>query len=618
MHRHLFISALLAVWYCSSLAQIQRVEPLNWWVGMKNPSLQLMVYGQKVGELVPRLTYPGVKLVKYTHGDSKNYLFIDLVIDKSVRAGKMTINFTKEGKTVHQYQYELKNRKPGAASIKGFDASDVVYLVTPDRFVNGDTTNDAIAHTREPVINRSSDFARHGGDLRGMINSLPYLKKLGITAVWPQPLLENDMAEYSYHGYAITDFYKVDPRFGTNEDYIEFADKARALGIKLIFDGVLNHIGKSHWWMQDLPFRDWINYAGNPRITTHRRTVNQDPYASRFDTDFFTRGWFTTEMPDMNASNPYTAVYLIQNTIWWVETLGAGGVRQDTYSYSGKDLLKVWTCRMMEEYPRTSLVAEEWSLNPVITSYWQRGRKNLDGYSSCLTSPMDFPLQAALVQALREKEDVQSGKGLLKLYEALANDVIYPEPLNVMVFGDNHDMDRMFTQLGNDTALHKMALAYLCTVRGIPQIYYGTEVLMHNSSHPHNHGVIRSDFPGGWEGDTRNAFSGEGLDVSEKSVQEYLRLLLNWRRDARVIHEGNTKHFVPHDGVYVYFRYKEGATVMVIINKNERAKELDIDRYAEMLKKESSGRNVITGERVTLNGYQVPARAAVVMEIVKN
>jgi glycosidase len=603
--------------FIPSLAQVSRVDPANWWVGMKDPRLQLMVYGNGIGETVPRIRYSGVTVKKVHKADSRNYLFIDLNVEPNTKPGTLTIEFLREGRVAHEFSYSLLPRRKPADAYQGFSSADVICLITPDRFVNGDETNDIINGMRENAIDRSSPGARHGGDIRGIINSLGYLADMGFTAIWPQPMLENDMKAYSYHGYAITDHYKVDPRFGTLDEYRELAQKASSKGIKLIFDGVVNHIGSNHWWMKDKPFRDWLNFPDSLVLTNHRRTVNQDPYASGYDRNLMSNGWFDVTMPDMNNRNPFMAEYLIQHTIWWTETLQLGGIRQDTYGYSDKEFLRKWSCRMMQEYPNFNIVGEEWSLNPLVTSYWQQGKKNADGYESCLRTVMDFPLQSALVRGLLEKEERYGfDRGLGRLYEALANDFVYPRPGDILVFGDNHDMDRIFTQLGNDIALTKMAMTFLLTVRGIPQVYYGTEILMQNSAHPNDHGVIRSDLPGGWKADTASVFTGKGLSAGQQEMQTFLRRLLNWRKSSEAIAKGRTMHFAPFNGVYVYFRYTDIACVMVIMNKNNAAVQVDTKRFEEILGTRSSGYDVMTGRTLSLKDpINIPARTATVLTL---
>ena len=597
-------------------AQIQHLEPLNWWVGMKNPSLQLLINGNGIGETTPVINYTGITVKKVTKGDSKNYLFIDLLIKKNTKPGKLIISFKKENKTVYTYNYSLLARQHDTAQFKGFNSSDAIYLIVPDRFVNGDYNNDVIEGLKENNINRNFDGGRHGGDIRGIINSLGYIKDMGFTAIWPTPLVENDMPAYSYHGYAITNHYKVDPRFGSLDDYKELAVKAKQKGLKLIFDEVLNHTGTGYWWMNDLPFKNWLNRPDSFVMTNHRRTVNEDLHASAYDKDLMTNGWFDKTMPDMNGQNPFMANYLIQNTIWWIETLQLSGVRQDTYGYSDKTFLKNWSCSILNEYPNFSTVGEEWSLNPLITSYWQKGKENRDGYKSCLTTTMDFPLQAALVDALKEPEDFYAGKGLSKLYEALANDFVYADPNKIMVLGDNHDMDRLFMQLNQDVDLTRMAVTYLLTIRGIPQIFYGTEILMQNTGHHKVDGLIRSDFPGGWKEDSANAFTGTGLTANQKNMQAYVKQLLNWRKNTRVIANGKTLHFAPFDGAYVYFRYNKGKTIMVVMNKNEKEISIDTKRFAEILKDKNTATNIITGESISITKEcKIAAKAATVFEI---
>jgi glycosidase len=525
--KHTFLFFVIALCFGQlGFSQIKHVEPLNWWVGMKDPQVQLLVNGDDIGETVPQISYPGVTIKGFTKGDSKNYLFID---------------------------------------------------------------------------------------------HLDYLKELGYTAIWPTPMLENNMPAYSYHGYAITDHYKVDPRYGTLEEYKELSAKMRTRGMKLIFDEVLNHTGTHYWWMNDLPFKDWLNYPPpHPyTVTNHRRTVNQDIHASEYDKLIWSKGWFDKTMSDMNGKNPFMANYLIQNTIWWIETLQLGGIRQDTYGYSDKTFLKNWSCRIMNEYPNFSLVGEEWSVNPLITSYWQKGKQNTDGYSGCLTTVMDFPVQAALIQSLNGEEGESYNAPFTKLYEALANDFAYPDPNHILVMADNHDMDRLYMQLKQDPALVKMAVTYICTIRGIPQLFYGMEINMDNTPHHKNDGIIRSDFPGGWKGDSINAFTGQGLTDQQKDMQGYVKQLLNWRKQHPVIANGKTVHFAPFDGLYVYFRYDEKKTIMVIMNKNNKETNVNCERFSEILGQKSTAKDVLTNQLFNLQqGINVKPKTTTVLEII--
>mgnify|MGYP000851822476 FL=1 len=595
MNKCLFTAFLVALFPLILPAQIYHTEPTNWWVGMNNPDFQLMVHGKDVGLTHPEINYQGVVIKKVNPAFSKNYLFIDIYVSATTKPGPFMIFFIRDGDTVYTQPYTLLARDKNIP-IKGFNSSDVIYLLNPDRFANGDYTNDVVVPMKEQKVDRKNPDARHGGDIRGIINHLDYISKMGFTALWPTPLVENDMPLPSYHGYSITNHYKVDPRYGTLEDYKELATKAREKGIKLIYDEVLNHVGTGYWWNNDLPFQDWYNKADSIELTNHYRTVNQDMYASAFDRDLMVHGWFVNHMADMNSENPFVANYLIQNTIWWIETLHLGGIRQDTYGYSDKSFLREWSCRVMNEYPDISMVGEEWSYNPLIVSYWQKGKVNVDGYTSCLTSVMDFPIQSALITSLNSYDTSRWAKNMSLLYEALANDFVYADPQKIMVLGDNHDMDRLYTQLNKDIALTKMAVTYLLTIRGIPQIYYGTEVLMDNTGFHKNDGVIRSDFPGGWKGDLVDGFTTKGLSADQKDMQNYMRQLLTWRKANPVIANGKTMHFAPFNSVYVYFRYNDEKMVMVVMNRNEKDQTIDLSRFKEIMGVKTKIANALTGE----------------------
>jgi glycosidase len=584
-----------------------------WWAGMKSTELQLMVYGEKISAADVSLKYQGVELVAVTKVQSPNYLFIDLKLADNVQPGKFDIQFTAGKKVIATYNYELKVREKGSATRTGFDGSDVIYLVTPDRFVNGNPNNDQVEGMREKPDRKNKD-GRHGGDIRGIINSLDYLQKMGFTAVWLNPVLENNMTDFSYHGYSTTDFYKVDPRYGSNEEYRQLNDELDKRGMKLIMDMIFNHCGSEHWWMDDLPMADWINNFPEYKITTHRRTVNQDPHASEADRKAMVDGWFVPTMPDLNQRNPYMEKYLIQNSIWWIEYVGLEGIRQDTWPYPDKDMMATWTKQVLAEYPGFNIVGEEWTNNPAIVSYWQKGKNNADGYECYLPSLMDFPLQNAVSEGLRKQESWAGG--LLQIYESLANDFLYPDPYNLVIFPDNHDMSRFYVQVGEDAALLKMGLAFFLTTRGIPQIYYGTEVLMRHEGD--EHGNIRADFPGGWQGDKVNALTGEGLSKEQKEMQDYISKIQNWRKNKPVIHSGKLMHFVPEDGIYTYFRYNNDEAVMVILNKNETDKTVDAKRFSEMSKGYLSGREIITGKEIAdISEIKIPAKSAMIVELAK-
>ena len=527
---------------------LERVEPPYWWTGFENKNLQLLIKHPNIGKATPSISHNGIEMVKVHTADSPNYLFIDLNI-ANASAGKFNINLELDNGTKLTQTYELKERTKPASDYVGFDSSDAIYLITPDRFANAKPENDINQNLQETTIDREDDYGRHGGDIAGITQHVDYIDDMGFTAIWSCPLLTNDMPQSSYHGYAITDYYEVDPRFGTFAEYKELADKADEKNIKLIMDQVANHCGLGHWWMKDLPFKDWVNYQeefeNNEKLTfsNHRRTSNQDLYAAQSDKKGMSNGWFVSAMPDLNQRNPFMATYLIQNSIWWIEALGLGGIRQDTYPYPDKEFMSNWAGAIMTEYPNFSIVGEEWSYNPLLIGYWQKGAKNKDGYESNLRSSMDFAMQRNIVEALNEEESWD--KGLVKIYEGLANDFHYTSPKDIMIFPDNHDMSRIFTQLKGDISNTKMALSYLLTLPRIPQIYYGTEILMNDFEKPGDHGLVRTDFPGGWQGDTVNAFSGEGLTAEQKDMQTYLKKLVNFRKNSKAIHEGQTVHFEP-------------------------------------------------------------------------
>lgn len=613
MRKSIFIILAPIFWLNVSAQQPDRVEPPFWWAGMKYAELQLMVHGEKIASADVKISYPGVEVVSVTKVENPNYLFVDLKLDKNVQPGKFEILFSTAGKVIGKYQYELKQREKGSAERNGFDGSDVIYLVTPDRFVNGNPANDQVAGMKEKP-NRADKDGRHGGDIRGIINSLGYLQKMGFTAVWLNPVLENNMTQVSYHGYSTTDFYKVDQRYGSNEEYLELNAELDKRGMKLIMDMIFNHCGSEHWWMNDVPMKDWINNYPEYKITSHRRTINQDPNASEADRREMTDGWFVPTMPDLNQRNPFMAKYLIQNSIWWIEYAGLEGIRQDTWPYPDKNMMAEWTKKVLEEYPHFNIVGEEWSLNPAIVSYWQKGKINIDGYHCDLPSLMDFPLQNSVSNGLRNTESWDNG--LIQIYESLANDFLYPDATNLVIFPDNHDMARFYVQVGENPELLKMGLAFFLTTRGVPQIYYGTEIMMRHEGG--EHGNIRADFPGGWEGDAVNAFTGKGLTDGQKNTQKYVSTILNWRKNCQVIHNGKLMHFVPQDGIYVYFRYNENESVMVILNKNQDERTIDTSRFHERISGYKTGKEIISGRQLSdILKITVPARSAVIVELSK-
>ncbi|MGH8242349.1 MAG: alpha-amylase family glycosyl hydrolase, partial [Steroidobacteraceae bacterium] len=484
----------------------------------------------------------------------------------------------------------------------------------PDRFANGDASNDGVAGLRERA-DRANPDGRHGGDLEGLRAHLDYVADLGFTQLWLNPVQQNDQPRGSYHGYAITDFYRVDARLGDNELYRRLVSEARGKGIGVIMDVILNHCGSGHWWMKDLPDPDWINHGTTFVGTTHRRESLWDPHASHADQDALTDGWFVPAMPDLNQRHPLVATYLVQNTIWWIEYAGLSGLRVDTLPYSYREFLANWLGRVREEYPALTVVGEEWSLDPAIVSRWQQAPPRQDGESPAPPAPslMDFPLQQAVIAGLMEPEGGETG--LLRIYRALADDFLYADAAGLVVFPDNHDMSRIFTQLGEDNALYRMALAFFATTRGIPQLTYGSEILMANPG-TDAHGAIRQDFPGGWAGDAIDAFSGRGLDPARREAQDYVRRLFSWRRQSSAVQGGTLMQYAPEDGVYVYFRQDAAQTVMVALNKADAERRLDAARFGDSVRGATKGRDVLTGREIALaEGILLPPRSAAILEL---
>lgn len=595
---------------------IKHLEPLNWWVGMQHPVLQLLVNGDNISALTPEINYPGVTLMGVEKTDNKNYLFINLRIAETTKAGTFVITFKEGNKVSTKVNYHLEARTKNSAARKGFDADDAIYLLVPDRFASGSKANDSTTDEKEKA-NRSISGGRHGGDLKGMQDHLDYIAAMGFTMVWPTPLVENNMEHYSYHGYSATNHYKIDSRFGTNEDFKQYVAAANKKGLGVIQDIVLNHIGSNHWWMTDLPAKDWVNFpltAPDKYVgTTHRRSTIHDAYAAPDDTKLFTDGWFVQTMPDLNQRNPLLATYLIQNSVWWIEYANLSGIREDTYSYSDKNFLTAWGKYILEEYPQFNMVGEEWTSNQAIVASWQKGKHNDDGYVSYLPSLMDFPVHEAMRTALTEPEAWSTG--LIKLYETIANDFLYADPTHMVVFPENHDTSRIYSALDNNVDLFKNAMVFSATTRGIPQFFYGSEVLA-ASPKERDDGAVRSDMPGGWAGDKINAFTGKGLSAEQTDAQAFVKILLNWRKTSEAVKAGKLMHFVPEKSTYIYVRYTDSKRVLVIINKNAKDIQLDLARYQVALNGKTSGKNILTNASVDLTKpLNLKAMTPVIIEL---
>jgi neopullulanase len=613
MKRYLLLVFTLAI-YAVSIAQvtIDHVEPPNWWVGMKSNRVQLMIHGHNIGRTDPFVATKGVR-IKDSHKAGADYLFLDLQISRDLKPCTVELSFNDDRKPLATWKYELKAREMGSADRKSFTTADNLYLIMPDRFANGDPANDDMPGMKEKA-DRSKPNGRHGGDIKGITDHLDYLQKLGVTAIWCTPLLENNMPAASYHGYAITDLYKTDPRFGTNENYRDMVAEAHRKGIKVIMDMVFNHFGTNHWWMNDLPQKDWVNQWPDFTRSNFHGSTNMDPHASSYDQDRMLKGWFDNTMADFNQQNPYVANYLIQNSIWWIEFAGLDGIRQDTYPYSDQAFMSHWMERVREEYPNFHTVGEVWLNTPPQVAHWMDNSLNYTGFRSHLTHVFDFPLMFAIQKAFNESDGWDTG--LARLYDILSQDFVYSDPMNLVLFADNHDIERMYPVL-KTIENEKMALAFIFTTRGIPMIYYGTEALSDRGSLEGDAGK-RKDFPGGWEGDKVNMFTAQDVSNDQKEITDYLTRLMNWRKGNKTVQEGKLVHFIPEDGIYVYFRSLGENSVMVIMNNNNSGKGLETKRFKESMKDFRHGKDVLDGTAIKdLDKIDVPGKTARIIELSK-
>ncbi|WP_027377579.1 glycoside hydrolase family 13 protein [Kaistella palustris] len=619
MKKHIIFLLLLVA--AISFAQIQKVEPAFWWHGMKNPELQILVYGKDIAKYQVELS-DNIKVQDLTKTENPNYVFIT-VNTNGVNNSSFKINFKNGKKTVDSYTYELKKRNPHSAGRNSFSSKDVMYLIMPDRFANGDLSNDSQPDLTEKV-NRNLPSGRHGGDLRGIINNLDYLQNLGVTALWLTPANEDNEKKTSYHGYAQTDLYKIDGRYGTNEEYLELSRDLQKRGMMLIQDYVTNHWGISHWMIQDLPTQDWIHQFKDGegkygfKRSNYRITSQFDTNIAEIDKKEALNGWFDTTMPDLNQSNPLVLKYLTQNAIWWIEYAELGGLRVDTYPYNDKIAMAKWAKAITDEYPNFNIVGEAWMQNPAHISFWQKDSKiaEIENYNSYLPSVMDFPLYTDLPNALKEQESWDSG--MMKLYNSFGNDFLYPNINNILVFFENHDTERFNEIFKDDVRYYKMAMSLIATVRGIPQIYYGSEIGMQGDKNKGGDADIRRDFPGGWKGDAQNAFDPKTQTAAQKEFHGFTQKLLNWRKGKEVIHSGKTKHYMPRENVYVYFRYNDNDKVMVIINNNDKEQTFDLGRFAESLSGVTKGKDVISGKEFLVspeNKMTVSAKSSLILEL---
>lgn len=598
-----------------SIDKIEKIEPPFWYVGMEDNELQLMVYGKDIANAKVSVSHPDVRISSTVKLESNNYLLVYLTLSEEVKPGTLKLNF-EQGKQQITKEYELKARAMPGNERQGFDASDALYLLMPDRFANGDTTNDVVPGMAEYEVDRNNPDARHGGDLAGIEQHLDYFSELGVTALWFTPVLENNMPGGSYHGYATTDYYRVDPRFGTNEDYCRLIAKAHARGLKVVMDMIFNHCGTGHPWMADMPSSDWFNYPDFEQHyvqTSYVLTPYVDPYASDYDFDQMSRGWFVPAMPDLNQANPHVQKYLVQNSFWWIEYAGIDGIRMDTYPYANYTAMSQWMEALNKEYPHYNVVGETWVTEPAYTAWWQKDSKLSAPLNSHLKTVMDFSFYDKINQAMGE-DNSTNYTGLGRIYNNFVYDFLYPNPLSVLAFIENHDTDRFLAE-SNDLSKLKQAATLLLTTRRIPQLYYGTEVMM-NGVKRLSDGYVRQDFPGGWREDASNAFVASQRDSVQADCHRFFQRLLQWRKGNEVIARGDMTQFLVQQGVYAYARRYEGRTVLVLLNGNDTPTTLSLHPYKEVLGDAVEGRDVISERLVRLDGaLKMEARGSLVIEL---
>lgn len=592
--------------------KLSHVEPPHWWTGMQETRLQILVHGTQIGLAEVRISHPQVTLQQVHKVENPNYLFLDVSIPPQTRPGMVTVQFKPKDGPGFDYSYELKARDPQSAERIGFGAEDVLYLLMPDRFANGDPGNDNIAGMRE-IANRQDPDGRHGGDMRGIRNQISYLEKLGITGLWINPLLENNMPRYSYHGYAITDFYRIDPRFGSHEEYLLLSRELKNRGIKLIKDMVFNHCGSLHWWMEDLPAKDWVHQFPTFTRSNYRSETLMDPWASGSDRYLMQHGWFDVTMPDLNQRHPLLANYLIQNSVWWIEEAGLGGIRMDTYPYADQDFMSKWVQRIRQEYPRFTILGETWLQTEAHTAYFQNTTYPQLKPANNLHYLTDFPLHYAMTKAFVETDNWTDG--LSRLYYVLSKDFLYENPFQLITFPDNHDLERYYTSLNQDFDAWKMGMAFLFTTRGIPMIYYGTEYLDQGSK-KEGDAMLRKDVPGGWAGDLMNVFTGAGMERQQMEAMKYMEDLIRIRRTHPALQSGQLTHYIPFDGTYVYFRTLGEEVIMTLFNNKHTDQRIVLARFAESMGQAGNAENLLDGKVIALErDLNIPARTALILKL---
>lgn len=589
---------------------VKRVEPLSWWVGMTT-DLQLLIQGDNISEYTLSIEGgKGVSVVKQHKADSPNYIFADVKISPKAKAGEYTLVLTKGDEQI-RYPYTIAERREGSRERKSFTTADVIYLIMPDRFANGDSSNDSTADTAEKAA-RNEFFGRHGGDIQGVIDHLDYIADLGVTTIWSTPMLLDNEPQESYHGYACGDYYHIDPRMGSNELYREYVAKAHEKDLKIVMDIVTNHCGAAHWWMQDLPFKDWVHVFPEYTGSNICFSTNMDPNAAKYDLNLQESGWFVPSMPDMNLNNPYVLQYFKQWAVWWIEYANLDGFRVDTYPYNEKEPMSEWCKAVRAEFPHFNIVGECWTSSIPQLAYWQGDNANKDGFNTNLPAIMDFPLQEAIWAGLT-KDNPGWGEGMTRIYDCVSHDFVYHDLQNMMIFLGNHDLTRIGDVLNGNVKRMKIATVMLATMRGIPQVFAGDEQMFRSADLSQGHGGLRVDFPGGWEGDKKDYF--RNRDGVAKEMFDFSQKLFQWRKGKKVIHEGKTMHFMTRDNTYAYFRYNDTEAVFVYINNSGKTVNIPWANYAEVASGLKGGRNVLTGEAVEVDGStKVGPREVLVVE----
>ncbi|MDD5149942.1 MAG: glycoside hydrolase family 13 protein [Flavobacterium sp.] len=594
-------------------AQIERIEPPFWYAGMHNPELQIMFYGKNIAQFQVTVSNP-IKITTIKRTENPNYLFVT-INTKNIKASDCIFTFKDSNKKAFTQNYSLKQRRENSAQRKSYNSSDMMYLLMPDRFSNGNPNNDSNASTTENY-NRDLPGGRHGGDIQGIINHLDYVQELGATVIWITPLCEDNEETYSYHTYAQTDVYKIDPRYGTNEDYARLASEMHKRKMKLVLDYVTNHWGLQHWMIKDLPTHDWINQFETYTQTNHKRTLVHDINASKIDTKECFDGWFVPSMPDLNQRNPLVLNYLTQNAIWWIEYANLDGFRVDTYNYAEPSAIAKWTKAITNEYPNFNIVGEISMRDQAQLSYWQKDSPigKIQNFNSHLPSVMDFILSDDLLSVFNEDEGGW-GRGMEKIYDNFSNDFLYPNINNLLIFAENHDTHRVNHVYNNDIRKYKMAMTILATVRGIPQTYYGSEIGMAGNK-DNGDADIRQDFPGGWEGDANNAFTKEGRTFLQNQYFDFTSKLFNWRKNKSAVHFGKMTHYIPENNVYVYFRYNTSESVMVLINNSNDTRTVKTNRFQENIGNFKTGKDVITDQIIAItNEISLEPKSVLILEL---